>query len=107
MGHAEHFPRFQADTIEHNLKLVKQVQSLAEKKGCTAAQLAINWSRSLSGRPGMPTIVPIPGATTSERVEENAKIIELSEEEFKTISDIVDSFEVAGGRYPNGAPTNT
>lgn len=106
-GFAEHFPRFQGEAFEQNIKLVRQVEELAKKKGCTAAQLAINWDRSLSQRQGLPTIIPIPGATTVPRVQENSKVIELSEEEIKAISDIVDSFETTGSRYPDGAPTNT
>ncbi|KAL6403448.1 hypothetical protein AUP68_12795 [Ilyonectria robusta] len=96
-----------AEALEHNLKLVNQVKAQAEKKGCTPAQLALAWLRGLSNSPGLPTVIPIPGATTKARVEENAVVIELSEEEMKTINDIVHSFEVSGTRYPQGAPTET
>ncbi|KPM41596.1 hypothetical protein AK830_g4969 [Neonectria ditissima] len=107
LGVIAHFPRFQAEALQHNLKLVAQAKALAEKKGCTPAQLAIGWVRGLSNRNGLPTIIPIPGATTASRVEENAKVIELSEEEMKAIDDIVNSFEPSGGRYPAGLPTDT
>ncbi|KAK7426399.1 hypothetical protein QQZ08_007154 [Neonectria magnoliae] len=107
LGVVSHFPRFQAEALAHNLKLVGQAKVLAEKKGCTPAQLAIGWVHGLSNRDGLPTIIPIPGATTASRVEENAKVIALTEEEMKTIGDIVDSFEISGGRYPAGAPTDT
>jgi pyridoxine 4-dehydrogenase len=106
-GIISHFPRFQAEAMEHNLTLVKKVQDLAAEKKCSPAQLAIGWVKGQSGREGMPTIIPIPGATTAARVKENAAAVDLSEEEMKTIGDIVDSFEVAGGRYPEGAPTET
>lgn len=101
------FPRTQQDALDHNLKLVRQVEALAEKKGCTSAQLAINWVRGLSGRPGLPTIIPIPGATTAARVTENAKVVVLSDEEMKTIGDLVDNFEVSGTRYPDFVPIET
>lgn len=107
LGMIAHFPRFQAEALEHNLKLVNQVKAQAEKKGCTPAQLALAWLRGLSNSPGLPAVIPIPGATTKARVEENAVVIELSEEEMKAINDIVHSFEVSGTRYPQGAPTET
>ena len=36
-----HVPRFQPGNFEINLHLVKQVEEMAKKKGCTPAQLAI------------------------------------------------------------------
>ncbi|KAF6839885.1 pyridoxal reductase [Colletotrichum plurivorum] len=100
-------PRFQPDTFDINMKLVKQVQDLAAKKGVTPAQLAISWTVALSKKPGMPEIIPIPGATTAARVNENAKLVELTEEELAEIDATLAKFEVVGGRYPAGAPVNT
>ncbi|BCS23491.1 aldo/keto reductase family protein [Aspergillus puulaauensis] len=101
------FPRFQPQNFEINMQLVAKVEELARAKGCTAAQLAINWVRSLSRRPGMPTIIPIPGATTAARVEENSKVIDLGDSELAQIDAILAKFTTAGERYPAGAPTNT
>ncbi|KAF4345608.1 pyridoxine 4-dehydrogenase [Fusarium beomiforme] len=103
-GIASGFPRFQPESFQHNLKFVERVKVVAEKKGITPAQLAINWVRGLNGRKGMPTIIPTPGATTTARVEENAQYFPLSEEEMKTLEDLANEFEVAGGRYPDGVP---
>ncbi|GAW12237.1 hypothetical protein ANO14919_015980 [Xylariales sp. No.14919] len=101
-------PRFQpGGNFENNIKLVHQVEELAKKKGCTPGQLAIGWVRALNGRPGMPTIIPIPGATTAERVRENAKVVELTEEEMAAIDKILDGFKPIGGRYPDGIPIET
>ncbi|KKK12444.1 hypothetical protein AOCH_000426 [Aspergillus ochraceoroseus] len=86
------YPRFQPGNFEINLQLVEQVEAMATKKGCTPAQLAINWVRALSRRPGMPTIIPIPGATTVERVEENSKLIELTDEEMEEIDTTLAKF---------------
>jgi len=99
-------PRFQPDNFDINLNLVRQVEALAKKKGCTPAQLAIGWCLALQRRPGMPTIIPIPGATTVERVEENAKIVDLTDEEMAEIDATLAEFEVQGGRYPDHAPVN-
>lgn len=106
-GRIANFPRFQEQHWDHNMKLVHQVEALAKKKGCTPAQLAIGWVSGLSGRPGLPTIMPIPGATARSRVEENSTLISLTDEEAQGIREMVDSFEPAGGRYPEGAPTLT
>lgn len=47
----------------------------------------------------MPTIVPIPGTTTRERVEENAAAVELGEGEMRELGVLVEECEVRGERY--------
>lgn len=106
-GFISTFPRFQEEALEHNLQLVKTVQDLAKQKGCSSAQLAISWVQALSERDGLPVIIPIPGATTASRVMENSALVRLSEGDIKAIMEIVENFKVSGGRYPQGAPTNT
>ena len=101
------FPRFQKDNFEKNLQLVEQVEEIATKKGCTPAQLAINWTRALSRRPGMPTVIPIPGATTVGRVEENSKLVGIEDGEMAQIDAILAKFTPAGERYPAVMATNT
>lgn len=92
-------PRFQPENFNVNIKLVKQLEKIANKKKCTPAQLALGWLRRLSRQEGMPEIIPIPGATTVDRVRENAVEIELTEEEMKEIDSILASCEVLGDRY--------
>ncbi|KAI8628382.1 voltage-gated shaker-like K+ channel, subunit [Xylariaceae sp. FL1651] len=105
--HSFQFPRFQPGNFEANLRLVEQVERLAAQKHITPAQLAINWTRALSKRPGMPIIIPIPGATTVARVEENSRVIELTDEELEQIDATLANFTPAGERYHPSAPTNT
>lgn len=93
------FPRFQADVFEANLQLVREVEKLAAKKGVTPAQVAINWVLALSRQPGMPKIIPIPGASTAERVRENAVEFELTEEDMTEINRIIKEFPPTGPRY--------
>ncbi len=90
-------PRFQGENFQRNLDLVARVEAIARKKGCTPAQLAIAWLLSRGQ-----DIVPIPGSTRSERVEENAAAasITLSPDELESL-DAVAAF-VAGNRYPEG-----
>jgi pyridoxine 4-dehydrogenase len=68
--HRKHLPKFQDDVMAANLRVTHEVEKLAEKKGVTKAQVAIGWVKALSGSNGMPIIIPIPGATTEERVLE-------------------------------------
>ncbi|KAI1430121.1 aldo/keto reductase [Xylaria sp. FL1777] len=101
-------PRFQPGVnFDNNIKLVHQVEELAKKKGCSPAQLAVGWVRALNGRPGMPTIIPIPGATTAERLRENTKVVELTNEEMAAIDKILDDFKPIGRRYPDFVPIET
>lgn len=101
------FPRFSPENFPINLELVREVEKLAAKKKCTPAQFAINWVRCLSKKPGMPTIIPLPGGTTADKVRENSKIVDISLEELAEIDNILAKFEVKGDRYPAGVPTNT
>ena len=94
------FPRFLPENFDNNLKLVTEIEKLAAKKGCTSGQIAINWVRALSDKPGMPKIIPIPGSTSAERVKENSKIIELTGEDLAEIDAILASFKPIGDRYP-------
>ncbi|EHK19449.1 uncharacterized protein TRIVIDRAFT_171840 [Trichoderma virens Gv29-8] len=107
LGSVSSFPRFQQEQLEHNLKLVQQVEQFASQKSCTPAQVAINWVRSLTNDPELPLVVPIPGSSTVARVEENAKVVELTKEELDTLTNLVTGFETAGSRYPPHAPVNT
>jgi aryl-alcohol dehydrogenase-like predicted oxidoreductase len=91
-------PRFQGENFQKNLELVATVERLARAKGCTAAQLALAWLLSRG-----PDIVPIPGSTRAERVEENARAagIQLTTAEAASLEAIAPT--VAGERYPEGA----
>ncbi|KAI1294535.1 aldo/keto reductase [Xylaria venustula] len=106
-SHLKSMPRFQPGNFEKNIELVHQVEELAKKKGCTPAQLAIGWVRALNRRPGMPKIIPIPGATTAERVKENMTVVELTDDEMAAIDKILDTFKPVGRRYPDFVPIET
>lgn len=94
-----HFPRFQPEVFEKNLEMVEELEKLAKKNGCSPAQLALAWIKQLSGKPGMPEIIPIPGATTVKRVEENLKAVTLEQPELEEIDKILKSMVVFGDRY--------
>lgn len=98
------YPRFQPGAFEENLKLVHAVEAVAERRGCTAAQLAIGWVMCLSKKPGRPTIIPIPGARNETRVNENLAAVQVTDAEMDEIERAMEQFEVIGGRYADGHP---
>ncbi|KAG4025310.1 hypothetical protein MFRU_061g00290 [Monilinia fructicola] len=97
------FPRFQPENFQKNLDLVEELRSLATEKSCTPAQLALCWIKSQSRKPGYPLIVPVFGARSESRIQENATDIELTDRDLKKITDILASFPVQGHRYPPAA----
>lgn len=94
-----HLARFRPGAFEKNIELVREIQSLAAKKNCTAAQLAISWINHFNNRDGYTTVLPIPGATTSERVIENSVIVELTPADIKYLDDVFSRRVIIGGRY--------
>ena len=54
------YPRFQKDVFHQNLWLVDEVQKLAEKKGCTPAQVSLAWVRALANSDKCGDIIAIP-----------------------------------------------
>ena len=92
-------PRYQPETLKSNNRLTDEVEKLAKRKGCTPAQVAVAWVRHLSGRTGLPIIIPIPGATLPEMVEENAKEVPLTNEDMAELGELVDKIQIMGERY--------
>jgi aryl-alcohol dehydrogenase-like predicted oxidoreductase len=91
-------PRFQAENLERNTRLVDAVTQLANRRGCTPAQLALTWVLSRGEH-----IVPIPGTKRRTRLEENvaAASIKLSDAELRTIDELLPPDAIAGARYPD------
>lgn len=87
-------PRFNEENLPANLRLVDKFTSLAEKKKCTPAQLALAWVMAQGA-------IPIPGTKSAKRVEENfaAREVELTEQEEKEIRQLVEEAKPAGNRY--------
>jgi pyridoxine 4-dehydrogenase len=96
-------PKYRPDVLDKNLQLVHKVEEIAKRKNCTLAQLSVAWVRHLNGKPGMPVIIPIPGATTEDRVNENSKEVSITDEEAKEMDDILQVHAVRGMRAGRGA----
>ena len=90
-------PRFSAEARKANQTLVNLLQSIGERKHATPAQIALAWL--LAQRPW---IVPIPGTTKLNRLEENigAVDVELSTDDLREIDAAASKITVEGERYP-------
>ncbi|HUG22746.1 aldo/keto reductase [Piscinibacter sp.] len=89
-------PRFQPETYARNLRLIDTVQQIARDAGCTAAQLALAWLLAQDER-----IVPIPGTTRVEHLEENvaAADLALDADILRRVDAAVNRHTVVGARY--------
>jgi aryl-alcohol dehydrogenase-like predicted oxidoreductase len=89
-------PRFQGENFTRNLELVAKVKAVAERKGCTPAQLALAWVL-LQGD----DIVAIPGSKRRDRMEENAgaAAVVISDAELAEINALFPAGAAAGTRY--------
>lgn len=89
-------PRFAAEAIEANEKLVTLLDELAAGKGVTSAQIALAWLLAQK-----PWIVPIPGTTKLHRLDENlgAADITLSQDDVRQIQEALETIEIVGERY--------
>jgi aryl-alcohol dehydrogenase-like predicted oxidoreductase len=80
-----------------NQTIVDLLKSFAIDKGGTPAQVALAWLLAQK-----PWIVPIPGTTKRQRLEENlaAADVTLSGEELTVIRTAISEMKVVGNRYP-------
>jgi len=92
-------PRFQGDNFQKNLDLVRHVEEVASRKGCTPAQLALAWLLHQGD-----DIVPIPGTTRVQNLEENlgALGVTLTPRDLERIDAVFPKGVAAGERYLEG-----
>ncbi len=91
------FPRFSVEALKANRALVDVLAAFAAKKNATCAQIALAWLLAQK-----PWIVPIPGTTKMERLEENigSVAIELSADDLRELDAATAKIAVQGARYP-------
>jgi len=87
-------PRFSPENFHRNLDLVTHVEAIADAKRVTAAQVALAWVLAQGDM-----VIPIPGTTRIERLEENAAAADLllTNADLDSLSGL--AREVAGERY--------
>jgi aryl-alcohol dehydrogenase-like predicted oxidoreductase len=90
-------PRFTPEARKANQALVDVLGEIAAKQRVTPAQIALAWLLAQK-----PWIVPIPGTTKVNRLEENigAADIGLSADDLGDIDSAVSKITVQGARYP-------
>jgi len=93
-------PRFAPDARKANQVLVDRIGEIAARKHVTRAQIALAWVLGQK-----PWIVPIPGTTKVNRLEENiaAARVQLSAEDLRDIENAVAKIPVQGHRYSEQA----
>ncbi|MBK9980993.1 MAG: aldo/keto reductase [Saprospiraceae bacterium] len=90
-------PRFTQEARMANQSLIDMLDRVAKQKSATPAQIALAWILAQK-----PWIVPIPGTTKLNRLEENigAARITLTPEDLSDINIALDAIKVVGDRYP-------
>ena len=90
-------PRFTPEALKANQALVDLLGRIAKRKKATPAQIALAWLLAQK-----PWIVPIPGTTKLNRLEENigAVAVELTADDLRDIDAAASKITVEGARYP-------
>jgi len=93
-------PRFAPEARKANRAFVDLLETIAQRKNATSAQIALAWDLAQK-----PWIVPIPGTTKLHRLQENvaAASVELSEGDLRDIESATSALTVQGARYSEGA----
>ncbi|MGV8059776.1 MAG: aldo/keto reductase [Smithellaceae bacterium] len=90
-------PRFTPEALKANQTLIDLLDSIGQRKKAKPAQIALAWLLAQK-----PWIVPIPGTTKLERLDENigAVEIELTPDDLRDIESAALKITVQGARYP-------
>jgi aryl-alcohol dehydrogenase-like predicted oxidoreductase len=90
-------PRFTRENRKANQAFVDMLARFAQQKKATLAQIAIAWLLAQK-----PWIVPIPGTTKLQRLEENigAVNVELTADDLRELDAAASQIAVQGARYP-------
>jgi aryl-alcohol dehydrogenase-like predicted oxidoreductase len=90
-------PRFTPEALKANQSLIDLLAKIAGQKKATPAQIALAWLLAQK-----PWIVPIPGTTKLNRLDENigAVAVELTPDDLREIDSAASKIKVQGARYP-------
>jgi aryl-alcohol dehydrogenase-like predicted oxidoreductase len=86
-------PRFADENLERNRAILERVEEIASERSITPGQLALAWVMHQGE-----DVVPIPGTKRRERLEENARAVdvELGPDELEALDELQPT---AGNRY--------
>ncbi|MGO9952174.1 MAG: aldo/keto reductase [Dissulfurispiraceae bacterium] len=90
-------PRFTEEAMKANRVLVDLLNKFGRQKRATSAQVALAWLLAQK-----PWIIPIPGTTNLERLEENLRSadLEFTPEELHDLDQALSKIKLQGDRYP-------
>jgi aryl-alcohol dehydrogenase-like predicted oxidoreductase len=90
-------PRFTPEALKANQALIDLLGTIGKRKQATPAQIALAWLLAQK-----PWIVPIPGTTKLNRLDENigAVAVELTSDDLRDIESAASKITVQGARYP-------
>jgi aryl-alcohol dehydrogenase-like predicted oxidoreductase len=90
-------PRFTPEALKANQALIDLLGTIGKRKQATPAQIALAWLLARK-----PWIVPIPGTTKPNRLDENigAVAVELTPDVLREIDSAASKIKVEGARYP-------
>ena len=93
-------PRFEGENLTANIRIVEQVDAVAESVGATPGQVALAWLLAQGD-----DIVPIPGTKRISYLEENvaADALDLTAEQLATLGGLE---APVGDRYADMSPLN-
>jgi aryl-alcohol dehydrogenase-like predicted oxidoreductase len=86
-------PKYGAEMLPANLRLVDELEAIAKTKGCSVGQLCIAWVAAMGA-------IPIPGTKRVDRLEENwaSREVELTKEDLDKIRGIITASAPQGAR---------
>ncbi len=89
-------PRFQGENFDANVNVLRVVREMAASKQATPTQIALAWVLQQGA-----DIVPIPGTTKRQHLEENAQAadVSLSQSEMERLDTAFAPGSIAGKRY--------
>ncbi len=89
-------PRFSGENLTHNLGLVEKLRDIADRKGCSVAQLSIAWVLAQGA-----DIVPLVGARRRDRLAESLAALDvtLSDADLTELARAIPRDAAAGARY--------
>lgn len=90
--------RYAPENLAHNMKLVDLIESWAERKQASPAQIALAWLMAQK-----PWIVPIPGTTNMAHMRQNsgAHNVQFTPDELAELNSAVKAIEIKGQRLPD------
>lgn len=90
-------PRYKPEAVKANWKFVDALTEFGNKRGLTAAQVALAWLAAQK-----PWIVSIPGTTKLAHLQENlwSSEFEFTPEELASFTAQITAIQITGDRYP-------